>query len=102
MTARPGHHQAPQLLSSGRNVFEELGTGYTLLGFDADDGAVEVIQQAAKTLMVPLTVVRDNYDGERKAYESRLVLVRPDQFVAWTGDESGDATGMLRRVAGIF
>src|SRR5690606_17810542 len=29
--ARPGHHLAPQPLSSGRNVFEELGSGYTLL-----------------------------------------------------------------------
>ena len=29
--ARAGHHLAPQPLSSGRNVFEELGDGFTLL-----------------------------------------------------------------------
>ncbi len=28
--ARPGHHLAPQPLSSGRNVFEELGRGFSL------------------------------------------------------------------------
>ena len=33
--ARAGHHLAPQMLSSGRNVFEELGRGFTLLAFDA-------------------------------------------------------------------
>ena len=38
--ARAGHHLAPQPLSSGRNVFEELGRGFTLLAFGADDAAV--------------------------------------------------------------
>ncbi len=32
--ARAGHHLPPQLLSSGRNVFEELGADFTLLAFD--------------------------------------------------------------------
>ena len=35
--ARAGHHLPSQLLSSGRNVFEELGADFTLLAFDADD-----------------------------------------------------------------
>ena len=35
--ARAGHHLPSQLLSSGRNVFEELGPDFTLLAFDADD-----------------------------------------------------------------
>ena len=39
--ARVGHHLPPQQLSTGRNVFEELGDGFTLLAFDADDAAVE-------------------------------------------------------------
>ena len=39
-TARAGHHLPPQLLSSGRNVFEELGPDFTLLAFDADDRTV--------------------------------------------------------------
>ena len=40
LKARAGHHLAPQPLSSGRNVFEELGRGFTLLAFDAEDDAV--------------------------------------------------------------
>ena len=39
-TARAGHHLPPQLLSSGRNVFEELGPDFTLLAFDADDRTI--------------------------------------------------------------
>ena len=46
--ARAGHHLVPQKLSSGRDVFEELGRGFTLLAFDADDAAVRAFEQAAR------------------------------------------------------
>jgi hypothetical protein len=81
-------------LSSGRNVFEELGAGFTLLAFGADPGPWEPAG-------LPLTVVRDTYEGGREAYGARLILVRPDQFVAWTGDEApADAPALLRKVTG--
>ncbi|MCH8225168.1 MAG: FAD-dependent monooxygenase [Chloroflexi bacterium] len=100
--ARPGHHLAPQPLSSGRNVFEELGTGFTLLAFGAETQSIEALQQAAESLRVPLRVVQDSYEGERKAYESRLVLVRPDQYVVWAGDQlPSDAAGLIKKAAGI-
>jgi cysteine desulfurase/selenocysteine lyase len=41
--ARAGHHLAPQTLSSGRNVFEELGEGFTLLAFGAAADFVSAI-----------------------------------------------------------
>jgi 4-hydroxyisophthalate hydroxylase len=99
--AQAGHHLAPRSLSSGCNVFERLGSGFTLLAFDVDDGAVRPFEQAAKSLGVPLSVIHDDYRDERAEYGSRLVLVRPDQYVAWTGDESPvDAAALIRRVVG--
>ncbi len=99
--ARPGHHLAPQPLSSGRNVFEELGSGFTLLAFGVEKQAIQAIQRAAKTHRLDLNVVRDSYEEERKAYESRLVLVRPDQYVAWAGDEPPlDAAALMKQVTG--
>jgi 4-hydroxyisophthalate hydroxylase len=99
--AQAGHHLAPQPLSSGRNVFEALGTGYTLLAFGAHDQAVAAIQEAARSQRMPLTVIRDSLSAEREAYAARLVLVRPDQYVAWAGDAAQlDAAALLRRVSG--
>jgi 2-polyprenyl-6-methoxyphenol hydroxylase-like FAD-dependent oxidoreductase len=84
--ARPGHHLPSRHLSDGRNVFEALGREFTLLAFGADDRAVAEFEQAAKSLSVPLTVVRDSDADEREALKARLILVRPDHYMAWTGD----------------
>jgi 4-hydroxyisophthalate hydroxylase len=99
--AQPGHHLSPQHLSSGANVFEALGPGYTLLALGVEDSSVAALQQAAHTLGVPFEVVRDSYDGGRQEYGSRLVLVRPDQYVAWAGDTPPeDPARLLLKLAG--
>lgn len=100
--SRPGHHLAPQPLSSGRNVFEELGRGFNLLAFGVEDADVDAFVSAAKSLTIPLNVIRDTYDGERRRYESRLTLVRPDQFVTWTGDAvPQDVRAIFAKAAGL-
>ncbi len=99
--ARAGHHLTPRRLSSGKNVFEELGIGFTLLAFDAPDAAVQAFEQAAAVKKIPLKIVRDSYAGGREDYESRLILVRPDQYVVWTGDAApADTDALMARAVG--
>jgi 4-hydroxyisophthalate hydroxylase len=50
---------------------------------------------------VPLNVIADTFDGPRAAYGRRFILVRPDQHVAWTGNEPpANATVVLHRASG--
>ncbi|HEY4031490.1 MAG TPA: FAD-dependent monooxygenase [Caulobacteraceae bacterium] len=101
--ARPGHHLAPQPLDDGRNVFDALGPGFTLLALDADPARVQAFRKAAAGLGIPLEVVEAPRAGGRERYDAGLILVRPDQFVAWTdGQGPDDAERVLARAAGTL
>lgn len=101
--ARAGHHLAPAVLSDGRNVYERLGVGYTLLALGAAPEQVRAFVQAAAAAGLPLTVVEHPAEGEAARYAARLVLVRPDQFVAWTDADAAaptEAQAILQQVSG--
>ncbi len=99
--ARAGHHLAPAQLSSGHNVFDQLGEGFTLLAFGAMHSDLEAFEHAALAAGVPMTVITDTADDERARYMASLILVRPDHFVAWTNRESpADVDQILRIVRG--
>jgi hypothetical protein len=100
--ARAGHHLAPQPLSTGRSTFEALIDGFTLFAFDVPDADVARMSDAAAALSVPFKAVKDTSTDARKAYGCRMILVRPDQFIAWTGHEApADADALMRKVAGL-
>jgi hypothetical protein len=91
--ARPGHHLPSRLLSNGQNVFEKLGRDFTLLAFGhSTDDPILLFRQASASLGVPLTVVQDSYSEGREAYESRLILVRPDHYIAWCSSDAPQDT----------
>jgi hypothetical protein len=103
LEARAGHHLAPAALSGGGDAFAALGPGFTLISLagETGHGAAAAFQDAAGRAGIPLSVVTDTFDGPRAAYGHPLILVRPDQFVAWAGDEApADAGGLLRLVTG--
>jgi 2-polyprenyl-6-methoxyphenol hydroxylase-like FAD-dependent oxidoreductase len=62
---------------------------------------VTELTSAAVDRGVPLTVVDVRDAPTRKLYERDLVLIRPDQHVAWRGDHSpADATTVIDKVRG--
>ena len=93
--ARAGHHLAPQNLSDGANVFDRLGNGYTLLNF-APSGTVDKVVAVASREGIPLTVVDD---GASTDYGASLILVRPDHYVAWSGDDPSEGADALLKAA---
>lgn len=98
--ARAGHHLSPRRLVSGRDVYEELGDGFTLIDLDGDAASVQSLRDCAAQMRVPLNVVTQPDPEARDFYAQPLILVRPDQFVAWSGRAILDAESLLNRVVG--
>ncbi|RKP46101.1 FAD-dependent monooxygenase [Trinickia fusca] len=91
------------------SVFDLLGKGFTLLRVVTDqaderDGnafGVARLVAAADARGIPLAVVEVKAEAALALYERRLILVRPDQHVAWRGDRlPPDAGAVLDRVVG--
>ncbi len=93
-----GHHLAPAVLGSGAPVFEALGPGFTLLALGAPAADVETFRAAAAALGLPLSVVVDAAPAQTARYAATLVLVRPDQFVAWSTQAAGVGIDEARAV----
>jgi 2-polyprenyl-6-methoxyphenol hydroxylase-like FAD-dependent oxidoreductase len=94
---RPGARAPHFWLAPGRAAYDELGEGLTVLDFGDADGA-HALAAAAKARRVPLKILR----LERPAglYRKRLVLIRPDQHIAWHGDTAPDPLAIIDRVRG--
>jgi acetolactate synthase I/II/III large subunit len=99
-TARPGA-RAPHLwLSQTQSLFDVLGPGFTLLRLAGHAPSAAPLVEAARLRGIPLNVVDIELPEARGLYESDLALIRPDQHVAWRGDELPDAGELLTRVTG--
>jgi 2-polyprenyl-6-methoxyphenol hydroxylase-like FAD-dependent oxidoreductase len=94
--------RAPHLwLSNRRSLYDALGPGYTLIRLDPTADATEIIQAAAKR-GVPLAVLDIDTAEARALYARELTLVRPDQHVAWRGNEQPiNALGLIDLVRGV-
>ena len=102
-TASAGHHLSACVLSSGDNVFTRLGDGLTLIALDAEPAGIEALRDAARALRVSLEVIRDSLADDRTRYQARLILVRPDQHIAWAGDTApADPEAVLARAIGVM
>jgi len=100
-TARPGHRAPHAWLDHDRSMLDLYGRGYTLLRFDVD-AATAPLQTAARESGVPLSVVDIADNAIARLYERRLVLVRPDGFVAWRADTvPDDAVGIIDAIRGV-
>jgi 2-polyprenyl-6-methoxyphenol hydroxylase-like FAD-dependent oxidoreductase len=77
------------------SLFEHFGTGFTLVDFS---GSGEVLVKEARRRGIPMTHLQAPADV-RAEWERDLVLVRPDQHVAWRGDgPPDDWDGVLDQV----
>lgn len=99
-TACPGGRPPHAWLDDGRSLFDSFGFEWTLLVLGPDAVDTTAFSSSAKELGIDLKVVRHASQQLRDLYEAPLVLIRPDQIVAWRGQDAAAANQVLARVTG--
>lgn len=95
----PGARLPHVFLEPGVSLHDKLGLYFSLVVLG--EGNTSDVERAAQDLAIPLTVIRLDRPDLRPIYERNFLLVRPDQHVAWRGDEiPADTVALLRRAAG--
>jgi 2-polyprenyl-6-methoxyphenol hydroxylase-like FAD-dependent oxidoreductase len=106
---QPNHYQ-PVGIPGGRSphvwlghdhaIYDLFGADFTLLSLNPAIDTSE-IEKAAKALGIPVKPVSLSNDQARDLYGADLILIRPDQHIAWRGNQPPeDPLSLLRQVAG--
>lgn len=86
-SARPGCLAPHAWLHDGSSLYDHFGAGFSLLVTDdARTDDVERAMASARAAGVPLAIVQPQGLALKELCHAGLVLVRPDQHVAWRGD----------------
>jgi 4-hydroxyisophthalate hydroxylase len=84
--AKAGHHLSPQLCADMSSIYDHLGRDFSLLTDGSDQDLIANYRQAATDLGLPLKVIDTLSPQAVAAYETQVILVRPDHFVTSTGN----------------
>jgi 2-polyprenyl-6-methoxyphenol hydroxylase-like FAD-dependent oxidoreductase len=96
----PGCRAPHVWLEGRRSLYDWMGPDYTLLRLDPTAHVGGIVAAAAQRGL-PLTVLDVGSPDASQLYRHRLLLVRPDQHVAWRGNaEPADALGLVDLVRG--
>lgn len=101
-SSHPGGRAPHAWLADGRSTLDLFGRGFTLLRFSGAPDAAPLADAAAQR-GIPMDVVSIDDPAIGALYVRKLVLVRPDGYVAWRGDALPDGTlELIDRVRGAL
>ena len=101
-TACPGGRPPHMWLSEDESLYDTFNFDWTLLCLGQNELSASSFIEEAKSLGLDLKVVRNQSDELYALYEKPLVLIRPDQIVAWRGDDAENALTVLRMATGAL
>jgi hypothetical protein len=99
-TVRPGHRAPNIVVAEGETLFDQFGDGYTLV--DAVSGPSDAKRLLDEAELVGMPVRLLVLDDPRlcQLYRHRLVLVRPDLHISWSGTTVTDPADIVARARG--
>src|SRR3984957_11404176 len=96
----PGCRTPHLWLRDGRSLYDALGSDFALLRFDPKVEVGNLVAAAAHR-GVPLAIFDVDADEAAALYPRKLLLSRPDQHVAWRGDNPpDDPIALIDRIRG--
>jgi 2-polyprenyl-6-methoxyphenol hydroxylase-like FAD-dependent oxidoreductase len=99
-TTWPGGRAPSVTLADGTQIFDALGPQFTIVDFSGQMLGERLAKEGVRWGM-PITWLPIDDRDARAMWERDLVLVRPDQHVAWRGDDVPDNwEAVLASVAG--
>ncbi len=97
-TACPGGRPPHLWLPEGRSLYDRFGFEWTLLRLARHPGARLI--EAAQGAGLELEVVDLHSEEARELYGADLALIRPDQIVAWRGNDDRPAHALIATLTG--
>ena len=97
-TACPGGRPPHYWISEETSLYDTFGFEWTLLCMNGDGSGSENFVQEAKKRKIDLKIV--NAPQVRALYESDFTLIRPDQIVAWRGNDDSQAPAVFHQILG--
>ena len=98
--ATPGGRPPHAWLPDGRSLYDTFNFEWTLLALGPQPPDARAFEQSAQAMGLDLKVVRHASADILALYEAPLVLIRPDQIVAWRGHDAQQAPSILSQVLG--
>lgn len=99
-TTWPGGRAPSVRLRDGTALFDLLGRELTLVDLSGENAGKPMVDEAVLR-HIPVTHLAVEDEDARQVWERSLVLVRPDQHVAWRGDAAGpEWNSVLDRICG--
>ena len=98
--ATPGGRPPHAWLHDGRSLFDTFHSEWTLLVMGPDKVDTSAFENAAASMGLDLKVVHQPSDEILALYQAPMVLIRPDQIVAWRGHDAKQAPAVLAQVLG--
>jgi FAD-dependent monooxygenase len=100
-TVRPGHRAPNIVLGEQDTLFDQFGPGFTLVDALNDNSQSSRVLSEAAGVGLPIRHLRLTDPALANLYQHRLVLVRPDLHIAWSGTDATDAARIIACVTGM-